>query len=96
MDLETRRALTDRYKAGYRVVAQALEGATNGELDAIPAPGKWSAREIVHHLADSEMTSVVRLRLLMAVDRPEIVGYDQDAFARWLYHDCPTATSLEA
>ena len=70
MDPETRRKLIDQYKDGYRVVAEALEGATEAELDAHPAPGKWSAREIVHHLADSEMTSAVRLRLLLATDAP--------------------------
>ena len=38
-------------------------------------------REIVHHLADSEMTAAIRLRLLLATDRPQIMGYNQDEFA---------------
>ena len=66
-------------------------GATDEELDAHPAPGKWSAREIVHHLADSEMTSAIRLRLLIATDSPAISGYDQEQFARRLYYDRPIA-----
>jgi hypothetical protein len=49
----------------------------------------------VHHLADSEMTSAVRLRRLLAEDNPLIVGYDQDEFARRLHYDRPIATSLE-
>src|SRR5689334_6035432 len=77
-----RKALIEQYKNGYRVVEGALAGATDDELDARPAPGKWSAREIVHHLADSEMTSAIRLRLLIATPSPAIVGYDQDEFAR--------------
>ena len=96
MDIDTRNQLIDRYKDGYRVVAEALVGATDDELDVRPAPGKWSAREIVHHLADSEMTSAIRLRLLLAQDRPEIVGYDQDEFARCLHYDRPTGSSLDA
>ena len=64
MDRQTRAELIARYKDGYREVAAALEGASDKDLDSRPAPGKWSAREIVHHLADSEMTSAVRLRLL--------------------------------
>ena len=71
-------------------------GATDEELDAHPSPGKWSAREIVHHLADSEMTASVRLRLLIAVDRPQIVGFDQDEFARRLHYDRPIEASLDA
>ena len=96
MDPSTRKKLINQYKDGYRVVTEALVGATDEELDAHPAPGKWSAREIVHHLADSEMTSAVRLRLLVATDTPNIVGYDQDEFARRLHYDRPIAASVEA
>jgi hypothetical protein len=96
VDTETRKKLVAQYKDGYRVVAEALAGATDEELDVKPGPGKWSAREIVHHLADSEMTSAIRLRLLVAVDNPQIVGYDQDEFARRLYYDRPIEASLEA
>jgi hypothetical protein len=96
MDKSTRKQLVDQYKDGYRAVSEALVGATDQELDAHPAPGKWSAREIVHHLADSEMTSAVRLRLLVGSDRPQIAGYDQEEFARRLYYDRPIEASLDA
>ena len=96
MDVATRKKLIDQYKDGYRVVAEALAGATAKDLDARPAPGKWSAREIVHHLADSEMTSAIRLRLLLAVENPAILGYDQDEFARRLHYDRPIEGSLDA
>ena len=96
MDPQERSNLINQYKDGYRVVAEALVGATDEELDARPAPAKWTAREIVHHLADSEMTSAIRLRLLIAVDTPQIVGYDQDEFARRLYYDRPIEASIEA
>lgn len=96
MDAQTRRGLIERYKDGYRAVTEALQGISERELDARPAPGKWSAREIVHHLADSEMTSAIRLRRLLAEDRPLIQGYDQDEFARRLYYDRPIHASLDA
>ncbi len=96
MDTHARQKLIDQYKDGYRAVSDALVGATEKDLDARPAPGKWSAREIVHHLADSEMTSAVRLRLLVASDRPQIAGYDQEEFARRLYYDRPIEASLDA
>ena len=96
MDQAKRRALIEQYKAGYAQVERALEGITEAELDARPAPGKWSAREIVHHLGDSEMTSAVRLRLLVAENAPAIRGYDQDEFARRLHYDRPIAASLAA
>jgi hypothetical protein len=96
MDLKTRQNLIAKYKDGYRAVEAALRGATDPDLDARPGPGKWTAREIVHHLADSEMTSAIRLRLLLAEERAAIRPYDQEEFARKLYYDRPIATSLDA
>ena len=96
MDRTTRQTLIDQYRDGYADVTAALEGATDMELDRQPAPGKWTAREIVHHLADSEMTSAIRLRRLIAEDNPLIVGYDQEQFARTLKYDRPIAASLAA
>jgi hypothetical protein len=96
MDSTARQKLIDQYKDGYRAVADALAGATDGELNARPAPNKWTAREIVHHLADSEMTAAIRLRLIVATYRPQIAGYDQEEFARRLYYDRPIEASLDA
>ena len=96
MDPRTRHALIEKYKDGYRVVEEALAGATEAELDTRPAPGKWSPRQVVHHLADSEMTAAIRLRLLLAQDRPAIAAYDQDEFARRLAYDRPIRASLAA
>ena len=97
MDQERRRALVARYRAGPSVVEAALAGATNAELDARPADGGWTARETVHHIADSELTSAIRLRRLIAEDEPAILGYDGNLFARRLYYgDRPVEPSLAA
>jgi hypothetical protein len=60
MDETTRAQLVERYKLGPDVVERALAGIIDAELDARPGDGEWTAREIVHHLADSEMTSARR------------------------------------
>jgi len=66
-------------------------------LTAHPIPGKWSAAEIIHHLADSETTSGLRLRRLLVEDHPLIQGYDQDAYAAKLhYNQRDIGPSLEA
>ncbi|HZR25518.1 MAG TPA: DinB family protein [Vicinamibacterales bacterium] len=96
MTADERKKLIDTYKDGYRVVSESLVGATDEELDARPAPHKWNAREIVHHLGDSEMAAAFRLRLLLALDKPQILGYDQDQFARRLHYERPTEASLQA
>lgn len=95
MQPDERQQLIAQYKDGYRVVADALVKVTPQELDAAPAPGRWSARQIIHHLADSEMTAAVRFRLLVAEDRPALKGYDQDRFADRLHYERSHEASLE-
>jgi hypothetical protein len=85
----------DRYRGGYEAVVDALAEATDDELDRVPVDGDgWTARMVVHHLADSEATAFVRLRRLIAEDDPEIVGYDEAEFARRLHYDRPLESSL--
>src|ERR687898_1759087 len=97
MEQSTRAQLVERYKEGTRVFAEAIEGITDGELDARPAPDEWTAREVVHHMADSEMTSAIRLRRLIAEDAPTIQGYDQEDYAqRLFYSERPIESSVGA
>jgi hypothetical protein len=96
MDQAERRALIQRYRAGYNEVVAALEGISDEELDARPAPEDWTAREVVHHLGDSEMRSAMRLRQLLAEDEPIIQAYDEPEWARRLHYDRPIGWSLDA
>ena len=92
-----RKDLIAKYAAGYDEVAGAIEGFPKDKLTANLISGKWSAAEIVQHLADSEMTSAMRLRRLLVEDNPVIQGYDQDLFAtRLRYNDRDIAPALEA
>ena len=95
MTPEERNDLIAMYAAGYEEVAQALNGFPAESLGAHPLPGKWSAREIVHHLGDSESTSAIRLRRLLVEDNAIIEGYDQDQFAtRLRYNERDLAPAL--
>ena len=97
MTNEERQALIEQYKAGYDEVARSLEGFPPESLSAHPLPGKWSAREIVQHLADSEMNSAIRLRKLLTEESPQIQGYDQEDYARRLrYNERDMAPALDA
>ena len=92
--------LLRRYLDGTDAVRKAVDGLTDAQLDqpAADDPERgWTARQIVHHLADSEMTSAIRLRRLLAEDSPRIAAYDENAFARRLhYDDRPIDASLDA
>jgi hypothetical protein len=97
MDSATRSALIARYKQGYAEVVSALDGFPPDQLTARPFAGKWTAAEIVHHLADSETNSAIRLRKLLTEAHPVIQGYDQDEWARALhYQKRPIEPSLLA
>jgi len=87
VDVETRKSLIAKYKTGYAAVARALEGFPSSQLTARPLAGKWTAAEIVHHLADSETQSAIRLRKLLSEHYPVIQGYDQDEWARQLHYN---------
>src|SRR5262245_28760124 len=92
-----REHLVTKYKRGVHEVMDALQGITDDELDFRQAPGKWTCREIIHHLADSETTSGIRLRKLLVERQPYIQGYDQDVFAtKFQYAKRPIEPALEA
>ena len=94
MDLATRQQLIETYRDGMAEVGKALAGTTDEELDRRPAPDAWTAREVAHHLADSETMSSIRLRRLLAEDAPLIQAYDEAEFARRLHYDRPVAASI--
>src|SRR3990172_10213462 len=81
MTATERAQLIARYKAGYAEVVRALDGITPAELDWKPAPSEWTAREVVHHLADSEMIAAVRLRRILMEGDAQLWPYDPDALA---------------
>ena len=97
MDESQRNELIARYGDGFAAVEAALKNFPADKLTAKPFAGKWSAAEIVQHLADSEMTSAIRLRKLLTEDFPVIYGYDQDNYAERLrYNERDLAPALEA
>ena len=60
------------------------------------APGKWSIRHVLAHLADSDLVWGWRLRLILAQERPPLTGYDQDAWASRLgYANADPRESVE-
>ena len=59
-----------------------LTGVFGEEEDYTPAPGKWSIRQIIAHLADAEMVMAHRFRQVIAEKHPTLVAFDQDAWAQ--------------
>lgn len=73
-----------------------LTGVFGEEEDFAAAPGKWSIRQIVAHLADAELVAAHRFRLVAAEIEPVLTAFDQDAWTRNLdYAKRKPKTSLE-
>ena len=74
----------------------AMGGLSTQQLATPEMTGKWSMRQVVRHLADSELVWGYRLRLVLAQERPPLTGYDQDRWAERLHYDeADTSDALE-
>lgn len=64
-----------------QAIYKVLEEMDEANTATRPAPGKWSAAEIISHLADCELVFGFRLRQTLAEDGPTIQPFDQDKWA---------------
>jgi len=84
-----------RYEAGPMKLKAALARVPPEALKWRPAQNRWSAHEVVCHCGDAETNAALRLRYLVAEEKPVIVGYDQARWARTLdYHSAPLEPAL--
>jgi hypothetical protein len=75
---------------------RAIEGLGAAALSTPEAPGKWSIRQVLQHLADAELVGGFRYRMILAHDRPVLAGYDQDLWAdRLRYSEADVEEALE-
>ena len=58
----------------------AVAGLTESQLDTPYRDGGWTVRQVIHHMADAHIQSLVRFRLALTEDNPAITGYDP---AKW-------------
>lgn len=72
---------------------ESLLGAIGKDrVSEAPAPGKWSGREIVAHLADCELVFAFRMRQTAAMDNPTVQPFDQEKWAAvYSAYDAPAA-----
>ena len=61
-------------------VRAAVDGLSDAALDTPYREGGWTARQVVHHLADSHLNASIRVRFALTEDAPTIKPYNE---ARW-------------
>ena len=64
------------------LLAALLDGVTAIEAERAPAPGKWSLRETMAHLADCEIAWSWRMRQICSEESPTLQPFDQDKWAK--------------
>lgn len=75
-------------------LSDLIANADAGMLAQRPEPSRWSINEIVAHMADTELVSGYRLRMILASDGTTLQPFDQDVWAStFRYADCPAAES---
>src|SRR5689334_11441073 len=74
---------------------EAVAGLSDAQLDTPYRPEGWTARQVVHHVADSHMNSFIRFRLALTEDRPTIKPYDEAKWALLPDSGLPVEVSLQ-
>jgi hypothetical protein len=73
--------LAAEYEAATNVFLEAFKKVNLADLDK-PKNDGWTARQVIHHLADSESQSCARLKRLIAQPGTTIQGYDENIWAQ--------------
>jgi hypothetical protein len=78
--IEGKDALRSQSAAAKRL-ERLIKGVPASKLRKRPAPDKWSAGEVLAHLADAEIVIAWRIRSILGAPGTPIQAYDQDAWA---------------
>jgi len=79
------RKTIDEFEVAGRKLRKAIAGLEKKELLWIPPPGagigRWSIQQVVLHLMDDELIWSGRMKMMIAEDNPQVVGFDESKFA---------------
>ena len=90
-----REQLIQQYADGPARLEAALAQVPAEARQWRPAPGEWSAHEVVCHCADSETNAAARIRYVVCEPEPVVLSYDESVWAVTLdYHGHPLEPAL--
>lgn len=72
--------LIEAYLAGPGQLRAAVKGMSREQLVAQPVPGKMSTLEVVCHISDFEPIYADRMKRVIALDNPMLLGADENCF----------------
>ncbi len=74
------------YIASHEKINNAITKLSEAEMDFKPAPDKWSIRQILNHLCDSELMAITRMLRIIIEENPSLLAYDQNKWAEKLFY----------
>ncbi len=76
-------------------LTSAVEALNDEQLDTAYRPGGWTIRQVVHHIADSHMNSIIRFKLSLSEETPTIKPYMEAKWAEQTDHSMPIKPSMQ-
>jgi len=89
-----------RYIEGPKILKRALKGLKEADLDTAPSKGKWTIRQIVHHILDGDDIWKICIKQAIGNNQSEFSldwyrELSQDTWAdHWAYDQRPIEASL--
>ena len=78
---EMRQAAIEEIAATPAKMRAAVKGLNDAQLNTPYREGGWTVRQVVHHVPDSHMNALIRLKLALTEDKPTIKPYNETAWA---------------
>jgi hypothetical protein len=91
---ELRGAAIDALEGFPARLREAVAGLSDTQLDTPYRPEGWTVRQVVHHVADSHMNGLIRVKLALTEDTPTIKPYDENAWSTLADMKLPVDVSL--
>jgi succinylarginine dihydrolase len=92
----TRQEQIASFGDGTRRLTESLKKYPKEFYSFKPASEKWSAHEVIVHLADSEAVGYTRFRRALAEPGLSVFAYDENKWAKFLRYDkMPTEDALQ-
>jgi len=70
------------FVTGGQQLVDTYRGLSRDQLLAVPIPGTWSLQQIAIHMLESDLIAADRMKRIVAMDRPLLIGYDETAFSQ--------------
>jgi hypothetical protein len=75
-------------------IRQAVISLNEKQLDTQYRTGGWTIRQVIHHVADSHMNSLIRFKLALTENNPTIKPYEEADWALLPDYRLPVESSL--